>query len=242
MHNAFRPAAQSFVVALALCAMAPLSAAAPASAPLEPAAPLQHAPSSTRWVEWLPDAATIKARGGDPQAIEERGRIEVEIQRPRKIAARADACREIGHAFESGWVESFPPALLYSGGRLTYAFWRGETEPLEATVRAIQSTFGTYESTAGGAAARQRLCLIGSNVGSFLGTPVEGLHFRDAEKHDHIVMFLLGAAAPELRKKLAEAPAYAASLPDPKALLITIDAGATFTVLEPTAATPQPIP
>ena len=200
-------------------------------------------------MERRPGEATILERGGDPEAQEERGRIRVEARRPAKAAPRSAQCLEIASAFESGWVESFPPALLYSGGRATYSFWRESTEPIEVTIHGLEEVWTSFResgSWAKGAAPRQVLCLIASNVGTFVGTDVESLHLRDAERRDHILMFPRGPFSIELRQRLATEAGYATRLAEPAALLVTIYRGATFTPLEdrvrPPATRSQPIP
>ena len=225
--------------------------APPTPADVRPTAPLQRSSLPRDLVERRPEESTILDRGGDPEAQEERGRIRVEARKPAKTAPRSAQCLEIASAFESGWVESFPPALLYSGGRATYSFWRENTEPIEVTIHGLAEVWASYLPGSSEpdvkAPPRQVLCLIASNVGTFVGTDVEGLHLRDAERRDHILMFPRGPFSIELRQRLAAEAGYATHLAEPAALLVTIYRGATFTPLEDrvrTTPTPrsQPIP
>jgi hypothetical protein len=187
---------------------------------------------------FVPRSDDVAARGGEPDVFDGVS-TSLEIARAETSWTEDQECAEVRASFFDGWGDELAPAMALAGGRSGYQEWKPDAGALAVTMKSRQGTDIRLHTTkavleddesAGGEWVR--LCHMGFGHGPGLGTEVTSVHFRDALLGDLVVSFPSGPLEAAFRGEMEQAILYGRSLPDPEALLVTInDAGLSIAAL-----------
>lgn len=187
---------------------------------------------------FVPRSEDVVARGGEPDVFDGVS-TSLEIARAETSWTENQECAEVRASFFDGWGDELAPAMALAGGRSGYQEWRPDAGALAVTMKSHQGTNIRLHTTKAVLEADEsaggewvRLCHVGFGYGPGLGTEVTSVHFRDALLGDLVVSFPSGPVEAAFRGEMENALLYGRSLPDPEALLVTInDAGLSVAAL-----------
>lgn len=220
-------------------AAAPEQGWAPSEGAARPRLPLEGVELPVTLTMFVPRSEDVVVRGGEPDVFDSVA-TSLELARAEPAWAEDEECSGVRASFIDEWRDELAPAMAFAGGKSGYQMWRPSAGAVAVTMKtrkgtrtSLHTTKPVIEEDAGaGGIEWVRLCHIGFGHGPGLGTEVSSVHFRDALLGDVVVSFPSGPLEAAFRSEMEDALLYGRSLPDPKALLVTInEAGLSIAAL-----------